>query len=489
MSVTPATDLSQDLSLGDFQGMAAFSVGTHASLLGRSSIPSSSRATSDCPSATNAAYLGGKVDFSVAPPPAASMLGKFGFGHSDSTSLESWLLSRLDSIEVMLNRRCDSLESRMGVLTGAIYGESGGFQQQLEALKMALEAVPAKWEAMLEPLRADIKFDRVRMADLTEGLKLCGKGHAGLQSSMDEMRRLLLHDHALQVNQERSADMTAYLQRLIDRVERTCSDISGQIGEEQLSPPKVERPSRSPSIQNRLTLSVEQHPLPSELLIQPGNASSALRAPGAGASLACGAPRDDGFKAEPRFAPGMGASPLAGSAACDDGFKADPRFAPGMGASSLAGSAARDDGFRAEPRFAPGASASPAGGAARDDGRKGEPRFLSTAKSTSPTPSRGQGSVLAAARGQSSMLAASTLSPIDTPSSQPVGALLGQSTSSIRRVSPNPSLGGSSSHHSRSAARPLQPRFGAQGGYLPSRLGQSNQPRASVATRENLALV
>lgn len=389
MTSSPADDLSQGSPLGcrfndDLLAAAAFANGARASVLSQSR-PISSRATSDCASAAN------HLQAAFAESSQAGSVAFSAYSRAEAASLDAWLTARLDSIEMMLNRRCDGLESRLGVLTGAIYGDGSGFQRQIEALDFKLEAAQTKWEVLLGSLRSEVSADRATLSALADALSACEKGRESLQRGLDEMRQLLFRDSPeAPGNQGQPGGLAPRLQRLMDKVERTCTDLSGKISEEVSAPQEV----------RALPRPVERH-------------------------------------VERHMSPALSQRSVSTS---------QP-----LGQTSLL-----------------------------------------CASSTAPS---GQhGSVLPAARIHSSLLAASTLTPVGGADNFVVGRRTSQRDSIaeipgavVRRTSPQPSIGGSSAH-SRPAARP-RPEVQIAG----STLRASRQPLAAAArmtgSKEHLALV
>lgn len=187
-----------------------------------------------------------QVDYLKQAADTSRLLEKL--GRADAASLESSLLDRLDSMEVAFKMRCDALESRMYVLSTAVYGEGCGFQPQIDALKTKLEATVGS-------LQGEVSGAKACLSSLAEGVKICGKGHESLQSGINELWRLLAIDQRGQLaSSDAPVDLAPHLQRLIDRVERTCNDLSGHFSENaSISRAASDRPStadraqRSPS--------------------------------------------------------------------------------------------------------------------------------------------------------------------------------------------------------------------------------------------------
>lgn len=139
---------------------------------------------------------------------------------ADATSLESWLLDRLDSVEAAVKSRCDALESKLCDLSAALHEHDSGLQQQVDALQ-------AKLETTLDSFQDDAVATKDNISSLAEGLKVCGQGYESLQASVNELWRLVAIDRTSQLaDRGVTVGLAPHLERLIDTVARTCSDIS-----------------------------------------------------------------------------------------------------------------------------------------------------------------------------------------------------------------------------------------------------------------------
>mmetsp|Transcript_50159 Transcript_50159/g.155013 ORF Transcript_50159/g.155013 Transcript_50159/m.155013 type:complete len:496 (+) Transcript_50159:94-1581(+) len=234
MTTSPTTDRSRDHSpesrvreafaagycLSDSRSKDSLDVSTHLS----------PTATPHTRSESASGIVQAQADAPKQPVRTSTLFAKE--GSSDASPTDLWIMEHLDSQVAMLARRCDDLESRVGVLTKALYGDGCGFQHQIDGLQ-------AKLRAAETGLKSDVLAAGATMASLAEGLRVCGQAHESLQSKITEIWRALALDHCGLAKQDSTANLAPQMHRLIEKVDKTYSELTSQMS------------SRTPSQQGR----------------------------------------------------------------------------------------------------------------------------------------------------------------------------------------------------------------------------------------------
>mmetsp|Transcript_25126 Transcript_25126/g.74993 ORF Transcript_25126/g.74993 Transcript_25126/m.74993 type:complete len:462 (-) Transcript_25126:279-1664(-) len=260
-------------------------------------------------------------------------------GRVDGTPFESWLQERFDSMEARLSRRCDELESRLGVLTGAMFGDGSSLQQQISALKAGLESAERSWESSLTADRAlaysrieelrvklevDVNASKVAVASLVDGLKVCGQSQECLESDVARLWRLVEVEHSGGVGKEKAMDsLMPRVQRIISKLEKTCTGLSGELQEtleEEMQEPSsgaaifMDKPDASEEVKFALSTPLSPRLVRPDGSIATLAARQAGHAPGQSGSIEQGSRRQGSTRsagAQSPPAPFRGGSPGA----------------------------------------------------------------------------------------------------------------------------------------------------------------------------------
>lgn len=159
--------------------------------------------------------------------------------------MEARINARLDAIAANMDQRCGALEAKVGVLAGNAAGEAAGFQEHLQVLQEQMEQTTASLQAYL--LKETSKLSELSGA-------VCGASdkQATLQGNIDDVWRQLKGDRqTLQTNiddlwQQLKADrqdsvakyrklsdtVELRLRSLLNKVDRSCSDLSGMLSDD-----------------------------------------------------------------------------------------------------------------------------------------------------------------------------------------------------------------------------------------------------------------